>query len=121
MGASFVMLNLITGIFFDLTFSTIRDTKDRELVHQVKELFLQSDVDRSGKISFKEFQRQVHNPIFETYFKVIDLDPSEARGLFDLLDTDGDDEVEAQDFVMGCLRLRGPARAIDLATLTHDT
>lgn len=115
--ASFVMLSLITGVFFDLTFTTIRETKERELVHQLRALFIQTDSDQSGKISFEEFQDQLTSPLFTAFFKVIDLDPSEARGLFDILDTDGDDAVEATDFVMGCLRLRGPAKAVDLANI----
>mmetsp|Transcript_118065 Transcript_118065/g.252223 ORF Transcript_118065/g.252223 Transcript_118065/m.252223 type:complete len:675 (-) Transcript_118065:90-2114(-) len=115
--ASLVMLSLITGIFFDLTFNSIRDTKDRELVNQVKELFERSDANGSGRISFEEFQCQLKSPLMEAYFKVIDLDLSEAKGLFHLLDTSGRGHVEAQDFVMGCMRLRGPARAIDLAML----
>jgi hypothetical protein len=118
--ASFVVLNLIGGLFFDLTFKHIRDTKDREVVNQVKELLLEMDTNHSGTINLKEFTSQLNNPLMQAYFKVIDLHPSEAEGLFGLLDLNGMGHIDAQDFVLGCLRLRGPARALDLATLVRD-
>jgi len=40
-------------------------------------------------------------------------------GLFTLLDTDCAGEVDTEEFVMGCLRLQGTAKAIDLATLMY--
>mmetsp|Transcript_110665 Transcript_110665/g.247320 ORF Transcript_110665/g.247320 Transcript_110665/m.247320 type:complete len:671 (+) Transcript_110665:83-2095(+) len=116
--ATFVMLNLINGIFFDLTFSNIRDTHDRELINQVKELVVESDSNCSGRISYEEFEGQVGSPLMKAYFQKIDLDISEAKGLFDLLDINGKGHVDHQDFVMGCLRLQGKARALDLAVLS---
>eukprot|EP00971_Amphidinium_carterae_P048680 959613-Amphidinium_carterae.1 len=55
----------------------------------------------------------------EQCFKAMDIDPSEARGIFTLLDTEDRGEIDCQEFVAGCLRLRGQARAIDLATLMY--
>merc|ERR1719440_1645900 len=58
--------------------------------------------------------------MIQLYFKSVDLDPSEARSLFKLMDADQSGTVEAEEFVMGCLRLRGTAKAIDLATLMYE-
>jgi len=54
------------------------------------------------------------------YFKAIDVDPSEAKGLFRLLDIDSSDALDAEEFLGGCLRLRGPAKALDVALLMHE-
>merc|ERR1719321_1048174 len=54
------------------------------------------------------------------YFESVDLDVAEAKGLFKLLDRNGNGVVEAEEFVLGCLRLRGNAKAIDLATLMYE-
>merc|ERR1712014_133137 len=48
------------------------------------------------------------------------LEPSDARGLFRLLDADSSGSVCAEEFFSGCLRLRGPAKALDLALLAHE-
>jgi len=53
-------------------------------------------------------------------FKAINVDVSDAKGLFTLLDLDGSQEVNAHEFLAGCLRLRGPAKALDLAILARE-
>merc|ERR1712046_392970 len=40
--------------------------------------------------------------------------------LFKLLDLDGSDEIDAEEFVNGCMRLHGLAKSIDLATFMFD-
>merc|ERR1719517_350810 len=72
-------------------------------------------------MTWDQFESQLHLPEMELYFKAIDLDVSEARGLFKLLDLDESGTINVDEFVMGCLRLRGPAKAIDMATLMYDT
>lgn len=55
--------------------------------------------------------------IVRKVFKQLDLDVSEAKGLFQLLDTDRTGEIDADEFISGCCRLRGPAKALDLNLL----
>jgi hypothetical protein len=117
----FILMNLVTGIFVDSAAANIREDKDLRLVNQIRELFIVGDADKTGNISWLEFVDQLNNPLMEEYFKVIDLDMSEARGFFDLLDLEGTGRISSEDFVMGCLRLRGPARAIDLAILMDQS
>jgi len=57
----------------------------------------------------------------QEYFKAIDLDPSEAMGIFSLLDADGSGSVDREEIVHGCLRLRGSAKALELGLLAHET
>jgi Ca2+-binding EF-hand superfamily protein len=112
----FVMLNLITGIFVDSAQTNIREDKDMELVNRVRELFTSADDDHSGQITWDEFEGQLATPQMEEYFKVIDLDLSEAKHLFTLLDTHSTGSITSDEFVNGCLRLRGSARAFDLTS-----
>eukprot|EP00435_Cladocopium_sp_Y103_P067370 s2528_g29.t4 len=55
-----------------------------------------------------------------TYFESIDLDVWDAWTFFKLLDMDSGGAVEIEEFLMGCLRLRGNAKAMDIAKLCHD-
>lgn len=49
----------------------------------------------------------------------MELQPSDGEALFDLLD-DGDGVIDADEFLHGCLRLRGNAKALDLLVLSRD-
>lgn len=50
------------------------------------------------------------------FFAMLGLDSSDAKTLFQLLDQDEEDEeVKIEEFVHGCLRLKGYAKSIDLA------
>merc|ERR1712014_174358 len=61
-----------------------------------------------------------HSQTMNEYFKTIDVDPSEAKGLFELLDTDNSGGVDTSEMVNGFLRLRGPAKALDIALLIRE-
>merc|ERR1712178_320921 len=55
------------------------------------------------------------------YFKIIDVDMSEAKAVFQLIDADGSDSVDPLEFISGCLRLRGSAKAVELSLLMYET
>jgi len=118
---TFVLLNLVTGIFVDSAARNLREEQEFQLVNQIREMFIESDENCSGDISWTEFERQLMKPEMDAFFRLLDLDRSEAAGFFGLLDIDNSGKVSAEEFVMGCLRLRGEARAIDLATLMNET
>jgi len=117
--AVLAMMNVITGVFVESALLTAKEDKEAHLLNHVRVLFDKTDSDRSGTISWEEFSIKLSDPNMIKYFKVLDIDMSEARGLFTLLDTDDSGEINAEEFVMGCLRLRGPAKAIDLATMMY--
>merc|ERR1712039_328640 len=45
---------------------------------------------------------------------------SDAWTLFQLLDADGTYTIDIEEFVMGCTRLRGSAKSIDIAKVIAD-
>ena len=54
------------------------------------------------------------------YLSFIDVDPSDAKDLYQLLDIEGFGAVPAEDFLSGCMRLRGSARSLDLSLMMHE-
>lgn len=117
---TFAMLNVITGVFVESAIQTANDDKKKVLMYQMRQLFLEADVDNSGTISWEEFKEQLENPQLQSFLRVVDLDKQEAEDLFRLLDVNGEDEISADEFVHGALRIHGFAKAIDLATFMHD-
>merc|ERR1712228_910827 len=73
-----------------------------------------------GEISFDEFVARLQTPMMDVYFKNLDIDKSDAQDLFHLIDINNSGAVDWEEFINGCLRLRGPAKAIDLAAFQHD-
>lgn len=117
--AILAMMNVITGVFVESALSIARRSKDAELHDHMRFLFLRTDKDGSGMICWEEFAEMLQDPEMAQGFQLLDIDPSEAQGLFTLLDTDCSGEIDGEEFVMGCLRLQGNAKAIDLATLMY--
>lgn len=56
----------------------------------------------------------------QDYFKCLNVDVEEARQVFDLLDSDGGGMLDAHELVSGCLRLRGPAKSLDMCLLMRQ-
>merc|ERR1712232_1098111 len=93
-------------------------------VNKIKELFLTNsnssdDIDKST-ITLDDFNRLIADNEIVAYFKALDIDATEAKGLFELLDADGSGDVALEEFVTGCLRLKGEATAVDVVTLIHE-
>merc|ERR1712070_119367 len=66
------------------------------------------------------FKDQLHRPQLTAFFDALNIDHSEAKTVFDLLDTDGGGVISAEEFVLGGLRLQGPAKAIEVAKFTLE-
>jgi len=116
----FAMLNVITGVFVESALQTANDDKKKLLMYQMRQWFAEADVDKTETLTWDEFRRHLENPKMERFLKIVDLDTQEAWDLFHLLDIHGRGEIHADDFVNGCVRVTGTAKAIDLVTLMHQ-
>lgn len=95
--------------------------KDVDNVFQARRLFKSLDIDDSGAITIDEIRRHLESKPVQQFFRTIDVDSSEAEVLFEILDLSGDGSIDKEEFISGCLRLQGAARAVDLLLMTKDT
>merc|ERR1712107_224248 len=111
---------MVTGIFVDKAMNAAREEHDTQLAIMIKNCFFtaaeQGDPS-DPQITWEEFQHVIDSAEMKSYFRDMRIDTSEARALFDLIDCDGSGGVSPDEIVIGCLRLRGPAKALDLALL----
>ncbi|CAE7233184.1 CACNA1H [Symbiodinium natans] len=126
----FAVLNVITAVFCQSTLEGA--ARDKELLAEshmlnkeryyllVEDLFRNLQSDESGKVTLEDFQDHFNDVEVRAFFHGLDLEPSDAWVLFSLLDDDGSGDIDAEEFVEGLLRLKGPARAIDLAAIGRD-
>merc|ERR1712129_6783 len=95
------------------------DEREFYVVRSVRELFrIHGNV--SGEITWEDFEGLLGEQQMQDYFKAIDVDLSEAKSVFDLLDLDHSGSLDAYEFLDGCLRLRGKAKALDSALIMHE-
>jgi len=127
----FGVLNVVVASFVDSASQISR--KDRELVTQneieknmqyaanIRRFFHEADVDKTGTLSWEEFESYLQNQKVQAYFQSFELDVSQARTLFKLLDLDESNDVGIDEFVEGCMRMKGPARSIDVNMLLYES
>lgn len=124
------VLNVLTSVFVERANELSR--LDRDLViqsemvsneaflNEMQAIFQEVDAHCTGKITWQDFHEYLQNEHVQAYFATQQLDTSDARELFNLLDVDQNEEVTVEEFVMGCMHLRGQAKSSDVATLLRE-
>lgn len=123
----FGVMNIVVGTFVAQAADIASRDRDvmvkRELqsmvsmTNRIKTFFQEADVDKSGTLSWEEFKAHLEKPEVKAYFAIMDLDVSQAHYLFALLDEDHNNSISIDEFLEGCLRLKGQARSIDIHVL----
>jgi len=119
----FAMMNVITGIMVESALQSAKERRDSDMVRCLEEVMKAGPgtaAREDGVMTREQFEQHIRSPAMVSYFNSIDLDISNAAALFDLLDVDKADAIGVEDFIGGCLRLQGPAQAIDLAALNSE-
>merc|ERR1719382_1692152 len=129
----FFILNVVTGVFcqnafegaqqdLDLTIETqLRDKQvylDR-LAMLFREMNEDSDTATDG-ISAAELHHHLAQPKVQSWFKALDIDAKQTWKLFKVLDPNNDGRISLEDFVEGCLRLKGHATRVDVESLKWE-
>jgi len=114
------MLNVVTGVFVESVLKSQASDRDVVMVNNARELFSTLDGGIHATMSWETFKSKLNEPQMIDFFKFIDVDPSEAKGLFKMLDMDDDGGVSAEEFLNGALRLRGHAKSLDVALLIQE-
>jgi len=115
------IMNVVTGTFVQHAMERSTEVKEINRVSQARKLFKSLDFDASGYITFEEIHDHLYTPPVQDFLKSIDVDVSEARCLFEVMDMGGSGSIDFEEFLSACLRLQGPARALDLILLTRDS
>merc|ERR1712137_899684 len=118
------VLNIVTGFFVGGTIEASTTAKDEILrraqenkavmVELMGELFHRMDDDASGMLSWEELENHLYDDELQEYFLVLEMHPSEAKDLFRILDINGSDQVNIDDFTNGILKFMGTPRNLDI-------
>jgi hypothetical protein len=123
------ILNVISGVFCASAMEAAEHDKElavqkhidrqKEYVVKIRELFKDIDTDNSEVITLDEFEKHLEDDDAAAFFSTLQIDADTAWDLFKLLDADEGGSIDIDEFVSGCVRLRGTAKALDVAKLHH--
>eukprot|EP00931_Biecheleriopsis_adriatica_P005881 TRINITY_DN107359_c0_g1_i1.p1 TRINITY_DN107359_c0_g1~~TRINITY_DN107359_c0_g1_i1.p1 ORF type:complete len:561 (+),score=89.48 TRINITY_DN107359_c0_g1_i1:32-1684(+) len=126
----FCVLNVVTGVFCQVAIDSAATDKDTAIMMHMhnKELYLQSfkkvfkeiDHDGSDVITLDELEGKLQDESLALFFDSINVDTQDAWLLFTLIDEDQSGCIDMEEFLTGCLQLKGHAKAIHLASVMHD-
>jgi len=127
----FAVVNIVTGVFVESAMQCSQE--DRESLIQeemmskeaymvsMQKVFEEMDVDNSGSVSMTEFKAAIEDERLVAYFDALGLEITDVKTLFVLLDRDKTGLISIEDFVLGCMRLKGGAKSLDLAKLMYES
>ncbi|CAE7665586.1 Scn10a [Symbiodinium pilosum] len=126
----FAVLNVLTAVFCQSAIESAQNDHatavqsmiaNKEMhLKKIRALFNELGNEQSGMITFHQFEAKINSAEVREYFETLGLDVEDAWSFFKLLDRDGGGSVEIEEFLKGCLRFRGQAKAIDIGQLLHD-
>jgi hypothetical protein len=128
--AILALLNVITAVFVEAAMQVSQNDKELVVLEEMKnkdefmaimqQVFEELDTNDSGALSLQEFEKHIEDEKLTAFLKSFDLDVSQVRTLFTLLDVDRTGEVDLDEFVSGCMRLKGGAKSLDMAILKYQ-
>lgn len=131
--SSFGLLNVVVGVVVESTLSTSEkddnkikraQERDRQRVFDhLREIFEGADEDGSGTLTLGEVQKAISKPEIYNKLKMIEFPVEDPKQIFMLLDYDNTCELSIDEFISGCIRMKGTAKSKDLlaAQVAVDT
>merc|ERR1712032_540058 len=126
----FAVLNIVTGVFVGSAMQSAQEDQDVVIADQMNQedsyanevlrIFEEADKNNSGFLELHELEAHFKDHRVRAYLRHIGLDIDEAVGLFQLLDIGNTGRVDSKAFLLGCMRLKGPAKNVDVATLLRE-
>lgn len=131
--STFGLLNIVTSVFVESAMHATRHFQDLLMDAQRKELemysrhlrriFSKIDVDNGGTLSFAEMHSFLEDETTEVpqYLQALGISSSDVWVLFKLLDRDGNGTIDREEFLDGCMRLKGEATSFDINCMIFES
>mmetsp|Transcript_19905 Transcript_19905/g.35343 ORF Transcript_19905/g.35343 Transcript_19905/m.35343 type:complete len:247 (+) Transcript_19905:2-742(+) len=125
------VMNVLLGIFCQCALDTAATDKEnviqlqlnekRRFVDTLETLFSGWDDSGDGKCSLAEFRSHLTDEPTQALLRSLEIEGRDAVALFELLDGDGSGEVDLNEFVTGCITLRGGAKAVHMEKISSTS
>lgn len=126
---SIAVMNVVQGLFLQSALEQAQTDQDhviqlrlkekQQFVDRLHELFERLDSSKDGSISLCEFETHLKDEHMQAFLQTFEIENTDAWTLFKLLDADGGGAVDMNEFVEGCIRLKGTAKSVQVAQLAY--
>merc|ERR1719487_778432 len=127
---NYTLLNLVTAVVVEKVLvisqrEQMNEAKRSEesrfnTMWKLKQVFDDMDKDGDGVIDAEEFRASMMNPHVVKRFHELEIAVYEAEDLFEVLDITYSGQIAVNEFVEGCLRVKGDAKAKHPLTVQYD-
>jgi len=123
----FVVINTLTSLFVELTIA--QSEQDTQMAIQLeldkKDMYIKRlqafydkmDYNQDGFITYDEFCTHLNDPEVRAFASCLDIEVVDTKQFFCILSNNGTRAVDLETFVVGCIKLRGMAKSMDLMDL----
>lgn len=128
--AIFGAANVVTGIFVEIanhwsrfdTHTQLQAEMEQKVfyIRALQDLFNDLDTDGSGTLTLESMQDAIQDDRLVNSFHALHLDLMDVRTLFLLLDRDRKGYIDIEEFLLGCFRLKGEAKTLDVMKLQYQ-
>jgi len=127
---TFAIMNVVTAVIventllqaLDLRQDVMKKLEDEktQAMNKIFDVFEIADTDGDRTLNKEEFLIALEKPEVKLLLHDVEIDLRNAGILFDILDYDQSGTLDAAEFLDGCMRARGEARAKDVLALQCD-
>lgn len=120
----------MTGVFVNTAIESASADKDIATLKQMEkrsenmasliEVFQDIDETHVNQVSIEDLEEAFSQNKMSTFMESLGISTDDVWGLFLLLDADGNGAVDLDEFVTGCMQLRGPAKSLQIAKMSFE-
>merc|ERR1719220_750885 len=94
--------------------------KKDDYIKRLQVFFTDMDENSDGLISLDEFVRHVDHPEVIAFANALEIDALDAKLFFQVLSDNGKRNIDLETFVVGCIKLKGAAKSMDLLNFYYS-
>mmetsp|Transcript_67197 Transcript_67197/g.160980 ORF Transcript_67197/g.160980 Transcript_67197/m.160980 type:complete len:731 (-) Transcript_67197:212-2404(-) len=126
---SFVsVLNVVTGMFVDAAMKIAsedetqwsEETSERSEIEDMRKYFLARDKDHCGILHFEDFRSSLRSKEMDKFRDALEIELLDTKRVFKKL-AQQQGSVSIEEFIYGCMMIKGDTKAIDMISLMTDT
>merc|ERR1712150_216663 len=94
--------------------------RKNDYIKKLSRLFHDADKNHTGKISLRDLLDRLEAANMQAFAHTLGIDAATAVAYFKFLLGDDQSELDLESFVVGCIKLRGSAKSIDVFGLRDE-
>mmetsp|Transcript_67755 Transcript_67755/g.120633 ORF Transcript_67755/g.120633 Transcript_67755/m.120633 type:complete len:128 (+) Transcript_67755:3-386(+) len=94
--------------------------KKQDHVRKIRAVFKTITHGDQDLINKEDMDKVLQDPKMLAFMSSVEIDSADVEEFFNVLSNDGQDAVDIESFVVGCMKMRGAARSMDLLGLIHQ-